>query len=133
MKKAIVVALMALTATTGMFAQGGPGRRGGGGADRTPPTAAEMVERRVARLTELLTLDAAQQAQAKTIFSEEQTAASALRDKIEAAHDALQAAVKGSASDSQIDQLAASVGTLQGQSLAVHSKAQAKLRGILNS
>jgi hypothetical protein len=129
MRNTMIVALMALTAATGMFAQG-PGR---GRGDRTPPTAAEMVERRVQMLTTLLTLDAAQQAQAKTIFTNENTDAAALRTKIETAQDALQAAVKGSASDSQIDQLAASVGTLHGQSLAVHSKAQAKFRNILNS
>jgi Spy/CpxP family protein refolding chaperone len=130
MKKTIGVAVMMLTAATGMFAQGTPG---GGRGDRTPPTAAEMLDRRIQMLTTLLTLDAAQQAQAKTIFSDENTAAAALRTKLETAQDALQAAVKGSASDSQLDQLAAAIGTLQGQSLAVHSKAQSKFRSILNS
>jgi hypothetical protein len=133
MKTMMVVALMGLTAATGMFAQPGPGRPGGGRGDRTPLTAAEMVERRVQMLTTLLTLDAAQQAQAKTIFTDENTASEAIRAKVDTAQDALQAAVKGSASDSQIDQLAAALGTLHGQSLAVHSKAQAKFRGILNS
>jgi Spy/CpxP family protein refolding chaperone len=130
MRKTIGVALMALTAATGMFAQGGPG---GGRGDRTPPTAAEMLDRRIQMLTTLLTLDAAQQAQARTIFTDENTAATAIRTKLDTAEDALQAAVKGSASDSQIDQLAASIGTLQGQSIAVHAKAQAKFRSILNA
>jgi len=129
MKKTIIVACMALMTVTGLFAQGAPGRRG----DRTPPTPAEMLERRVQMLTTLLTLDAAQQAQAKTIFTNEQTEAEAIRAKVEPAQDALQAAVKGSASDSQIDQLAASLGTLHGQSVAVHSKAQSKFRAILNA
>lgn len=129
MKKTIVVAAMALMTVTGLFAQGGPGRRG----DRTPPTAAEMIERRVEMLTTLLTLDAAQQAQAKTIFTNEQTEAEAIRAKVDTAQDALQAAIKGSSSDAQIDQLAASLGTLHGQSLAVHSKAQSKFRAILNA
>jgi Skp family chaperone for outer membrane proteins len=129
MKNTMGVALLAVTAATGLFAQPGPGGRG----DRTPPTAAEMVERRVEMLTARLTLDAAQQAQAKTIFSDENTAAAALRTKIEAAQDVLQDAVKGSASESQIDQLAATVGTLHGQMLATHAKAQAKFRAILNA
>ena len=138
MKNTMIVALMALTAATGMFAQGpgpgGPGGRGhGGGGDRTPPTAAEMVDRRVQMLTALLTLDANQQAQAKTIFTDENTASTALRTKMETAQDALQAAIKGGASDSQIDQLAASIGTLNGQGLAIHAKAQTKFRLILNA
>jgi Skp family chaperone for outer membrane proteins len=130
MKKTIVVAFMALMTVTGLVAQGGPGRRGG---DRTPPTAAEMIERRVQMLTTLLTLDASQQAQAKTIFANAQTEAEALRTKVDTAQDALQDAVKGAASDSQIDQLAASLGTLHGQSLAVQAKAQSKFRAILNA
>jgi Spy/CpxP family protein refolding chaperone len=128
----MIVALLAVTAATGAFAQD-PGGHGRGGGNRTPPTAAEMLDRRIQMLTTLLTLDANQQAQAKTIFTDENTAAAALRTKIDTAQDALQAAVKGSASDSQIDQLAASLGTLHGQSLAVHAKAQAKFRSILNS
>jgi Skp family chaperone for outer membrane proteins len=133
MNKRFGVAFLALTAATGMFAQPGPGTPGDRRGDRTPPTAAEMVERRVEMLTARLTLDAAQQAQAKTIFTDENTAATALRTKIEAAQDVLQDAVKGSASESQIDQLAATVGTLHGQMLAVHAKAQAKFRAILNA
>lgn len=126
----ILVAFLALTTATGVFAQPGPGGRRG---DRTPLTAAELVERRVQMLTTLLTLDAAQQAQAKTIFTDENTAATALREKAEAAQDAFQDAVKAGASDGQIDQLAAAVGAVHGQSIAVHGKAQTRFRAILNS
>jgi hypothetical protein len=92
-----------------------------------------MVDRRVNMLTTLLSLDAGQQAQAKTIFTDEATASLALRDKMREAHEALQSAAKSSASDGQIDALAAQVGTVHGQSLAIHAKAQSKLRAILNS
>jgi Spy/CpxP family protein refolding chaperone len=128
MRKTILVLMLAVTGVTGLFAQGGP--RGGNG---TPPTPEQMVERRVAMLTALLSLDSGQQAQAKTIFTDEATASQALRDKARDANDALQAAVKSSASDAQIEALAAQVGAVHGQSLAIHAKAQSKLRAILNS
>ena len=128
MRKTILAVMLAVTGVTGLFAQGGP--RGG---DRTPPTPEQMVERRVAMLTTLLSLDASQQAQAKTIFTDEATASQALRDKMSDAHEALQTAAKSSASDSQIDALAAQVGAVHGQSVAIHAKAQSKLRAILNS
>jgi len=129
MKKTIVTAILTLTAASAMFAQG-PGRPGRGG---TPPTPEQMVERRVQMLTTLLTLESSQQQQAKTIFTEEVTASQALRPTEEAAHDALQAAVQAGASDAQIDQLAAAVGLVQGQSIAIHSKAQAKFRLTLTA
>jgi hypothetical protein len=128
MRKMALVLMLALTGVSGLFAQGGP--RGGNG---TPPTPEQMVERRVAMLTTLLSLDASQQAQAKTIFTDEVTASQALRDKMRDAHEALQSAAKSSASDSQIDALATQAGAVHGQSLAIHAKSQAKLRAILNS
>ena len=129
MKKTFVAAILALTATAAMYAQG-PGRPDHGG---TPPTSEQMIERRVQRLTTLLTLDSSQQQQAKTIFTEEATAAEALRTTARTAHEALQTAVKSGAADAQIDQLAAQVGTVQGQALAVHAKAQTKFRLILTA
>lgn len=126
MRNVILTVLLAATGVTGLFAQGGP-RKG------TPPTPEQMVERRVAMLTALLSLDASQQAQAKTIFTDAATASQALRDKTGDAHEALQAAVKASASDAQIDALAAQVGTAQGQGIAIQAKAQSKFRAILNS
>ena len=128
MRKTILAAILAVTGVTGLLAQGGP--RSGNG---TPPTPEQMVERRVARVTTLLSLDASQQAQAKTIFTDEATASQALRDKVREAHEALQLATKSSASDDQLNALAAQVGAVHGQSLAVHAKAQSKLRAILNS
>jgi Spy/CpxP family protein refolding chaperone len=130
MRTTILAVMLAVTGVAGLFAQGGPGPRGERG---TPPTPEQMVERRVAMLTTLLSLDASQQAQAKTIFTDEVTASQALRDRMRDANEALQAATKSSASDSQIDALAAQVGAVHGQSIAIHAKSQSKLRAILNS
>ena len=121
-------AIAALSAIT-VFAQGmGPGS---GRPDRTPPTAEEMAERRVAFLTNYLTLTPSQVTQAKTIFADEQKAAEALRSPMEAAQTALQTAVKSNASDAQIEAAAAQVGTLHGQAAAIRGKAQAKFRALL--
>lgn len=130
MKKTILAAVLTLAAGSAVFAQG-PGT--GRGDRGTPPTPEQMVDRRVQMLTTLLTLDASQQAQAKTIFTDEVTASQALQDKVKTAHDALDTAVKGGASDAQIDQFAAQVGLVQGQATAIHAKAQAKFRLILTS
>jgi hypothetical protein len=129
MKKTILAAVATLAAGSALFAQGGFGQGRGG----TPPTPEQMVERRVQMLTNLLTLDASQQAQAKTIFTDEATASQALQEKAKAAHDALQTAVKSGAPDAQIDSLSAQVGVVQGQSTAIHAKAQTKFRLILNA
>jgi Spy/CpxP family protein refolding chaperone len=128
MRKAILATMLAVTGVSGLLAQGG-----GRSATRTPPTPEQMVERRITTLTTLLTLDADQQAQAKRIFANEATAAQGLRDKAREAQEALQAATKATASDSQIDALAAQVGSIHGQTLAIHAKAQSKFRAILNS
>lgn len=130
MKQTLAVMTLTLAAVSGVFAQGAgrPGNRGG-----TPPTVEQMVERRVQMLTNRLGLDSAQQQQAKTIVADEFNAAQALRDQSEAAQNALRDAVKASAPDAQIDQLAAQVGVLHGQGAAIHAKGQSKLRALLNS
>src|SRR5438067_1012883 len=64
------------------------------GTPPTPPTDEQIVARRVARLTTLLSLTAAQQTQATTIFTTEQTAVAALRTGLQTSHTALQAAIK---------------------------------------
>jgi Spy/CpxP family protein refolding chaperone len=130
MKKTILATVMALTVGSTLFAQG-PGRPDG--RRGTPPTAEEMVERRVEMLTDLLTLDSAQQQQATKIFTDEATASQALRQPTQTAHEALQTAVKSGAADAQIDQLSTQIGTLAGQNAAIHAKAQSKFRLILNS
>ena len=120
--KTILTAVITLAVGSAVFAQGQGAGRG------TPPTPEQMVERRVQMLTNLLTLDASQQAQAKTIFTDEVNAAQALQTNSKTAHDALQTAVKSGAADAQIDSLSAQVGVAQGQLTAIHAKAQTKFR-----
>jgi Spy/CpxP family protein refolding chaperone len=128
MRRKIAGLVFTVVAASTVFAQGaGRPERG------TPPSPEQMIERRVTMLTTLLSLDSSQQAQAKTIFTEAQSASEALRESSRAAHEALRTAVKSSASEEQIDQLAAAVGSAQAQSAAIHAKAQVKLRNILNS
>lgn len=99
----------------------------------TPPTAAEMIDHRVQRLTTQLDLTAAQQAQAKTIFTDEATASEAIRPNLSAARTALSNAVKTTGLDTDIEQAAAALGALQTQATVVQAKAQAKFRGILTT
>src|SRR5690242_3672010 len=60
----------------------------------SPPTLAQMVANRVARLAAILSLTAEQQTEATTIFTNEQTAVSNLFASMRAARTALKAAVK---------------------------------------
>jgi Spy/CpxP family protein refolding chaperone len=102
-----------------------------GTGNRTPPTQAQMIERRIERLTLLLTLTPSQQTQATAIFTEEVTAAAALRTPMQEAQTALKNAVDSRLPDAQIDAAAAQVGVLHGQMAAIHGKAQAKFLGVL--
>jgi Spy/CpxP family protein refolding chaperone len=105
------------------------GPRANGGA---PPDPATMVANRVARLTTLLSLTTAQASQATTIFTNAVTATAALQTTLATDRDSLKTAVKSNLT-STIDQLAASIGTLQGQSLGIQSKADAAFYAILTA
>src|SRR6267378_6804034 len=120
----LITLTTALAAT--MLAQR-PGPRGGGG---TPPDPATMAQHQVTRLTTLLSLTTAQAAQATTIFTNAATASSTVQTSLAADRDSLQTAVKGNAT-STIDQLASSIGVLQGQLVAIQSKANAAFYAIL--
>lgn len=111
-------------------AQPAPGQ---GRGNRTPPTPEQMLERRIEHLTALLTLTPSQQAQAKTIFTDESTAASGLRTQMEQAQANLKTAVDSRQSDAQIDAAAAQVGLFHGQLAGIRGKAQAKFLGILTA
>ena len=113
---------------TALMAQAGPDRAG-----RTPPSPEQMLEHRVQRLTTLLSLDTAQQQQARMIFSDERKAAQAQQESLRSTRQALQAAVQAASPDPQLDTLAAQVGVAEGQLLAIHAKAQVRLRLMLNA
>lgn len=117
-----------------LAAQPGHGPRGPRGEGTgTPPTAEQMIENRVARLTTLLTLTPSQVTTIKALYTAEQTATTALRTAMEAAHTALREAVNTNAPEPTIDRAAAQVGTVQGQIAAVHAKTQAKFLAALTA
>lgn len=121
MKKALTISLLNLAlASSIVFAQG----RG------TPPTAADLVQRRVTMLTERLSLTSAQAQQATTIFTASTTAAGALRESLKTAHDSLQEAIKVNDTAS-IDRIALAIGNLSAQQTATDAKADAAFYQIL--
>ncbi len=101
-------------------------------AQRTPPTPAEMAQREVARYTSLLSLTQAQQDQATAIFTAEATDEQGTRQSERTARQALETAVTNNDTAS-IQQQAASLGQLQGQSLASRSLAEAKFYATLTA
>jgi|SRR6185369_8340704 Spy/CpxP family protein refolding chaperone len=95
-----------------------------------PPSAAGMVQRRVGFLTKELTLTAAQQQQATTIFTNAATANMSVRDSLKTAHQSLTDAVKSNNS-AGIDQASSTIGSLTAQMTAADSKAEAAFYQIL--
>src|SRR4051794_5914521 len=112
MKRRIVLIFFA--AMLPLLAQGPRGGRGGGPGG---PGGGN-----VSFLSGYLGLSETQTTAAKVIFDAANTASTTLRGSLQSAHDALEAAVKAG-SDSQIDQLAAAVGVVQGQLEATRAKA----------
>lgn len=111
------------------FAQGpGMGRMGGG----NPPDAATRVQFRVEMLTKRLGLTDAQKTQATTIFTDAATAAETARANVSTLQDTLASAVKTNATGT-IDATAAQIGTINGQVLAIETKAEAAFYAILTT
>jgi Spy/CpxP family protein refolding chaperone len=96
----------------------------------TPPDPTTIVANQVGRLTSLLTLTTAQQAQATTIFTNSLNAITPLQTTIHTGQASLKTAVKGN-DTATIDQLAAEIGTAQGQILSIQNKADAAFYAIL--
>jgi Spy/CpxP family protein refolding chaperone len=90
-----------------------------------------MLERRLEMLATVLSLTEAQKAQAKTIFEAEQTALQTLQDQVRAANEALRDSVASNRTDTEIDTLAETVGSLHGRRLAIQTKAAAQFYRIL--
>ena len=121
-------ALLALSAVT-IFAQG-PGRnRQDLPQDTDPQTRIQM---RVARLAVLLGLSDEQKTKATAIFTEAYAAGENTRTAAETARTSLNAAVKANDA-AAIDRLSAQLGSLHGQSLAIHSKAEAAFYALLTA
>ena len=113
-----------------VFAQG-PRPQASGGSG-TPHDPSSMIQTRVNRLATLLGLTDAQKTQATTIFTNAFTASQSILTSLEAAHQSLSAAVTAN-STSTIDQVSGTIGTLEGQLLAINSKADATFYAILTS
>ena len=113
-------ALTSVCATL-MFAQG---QRG------SAPTTADMVSRQVERLTDLLTLTTAQQAQATSIFTAAQSAISPLQTSMQTARKALQDAIPKN-DLATITSQATQIGNLTAQLAVDQAKAEASLYALL--
>ena len=96
------------------------------------PDPATMVSHRVAWLTKLLTLTAAQQTQATAIFTTAVNTALPIKGNLTTAQQSMQAAVKSN-STATIAQLATTIGSLTGQLADVHNRAQAAFYAILTA
>ena len=98
----------------------------------TPPTPAQIVANRVARLTTLLTLSTTQQTQATMIFTTEQTALSGLVANMKSDKTALKTAVQANDTAS-ISAEATQIGNLTAQEVAARATADAQFYGMLTS
>jgi Spy/CpxP family protein refolding chaperone len=88
---------------------------------------------RTTALASMLSLNTAQQANAKAIFDEADATSKPLNEQFEQATDAMLSAQKSGASDSEIDQLARDMGSISGELLAIDAKAQSKVYKLLNA
>ncbi len=124
-KNAITISVLATIAGGVLLAQGpgfGRGFAGGQGAAQT------TTDFRLERWSQLLSLDAGQQQQAKTIIENASAAEQAVQPELIQARANLQAAVK---TGGDIDNLAASLGTLLGKMHAIQANAMAQFYRIL--
>ena len=118
-----------LLLTPAIFAQGQFGPRGAPG---TPPDPATMITNQVARLTALLDLTTAQATQATSILTAAQTSISALQTTLHTDQTSLQAAITSNTT-AAIDQMAAAIGTIEGQILDARSQAEAAFYASLTT
>ena len=108
------------------------GQHMGPRANGTPPDPTTMIQNKVARLTTLLTLTTAQQTQATTIFTNAFTSSQSVMTSLQTDQQSLSDAVKANNS-ATIDQVAGTIGTLQGQLAAINAKANAAFYAILTA
>ena len=138
MKKYItrIASIVALT-TVALLAQGprpenGMGGGGGGSTSTTPPDPATIVAHQVSFLTTLLTLTTGQATQATTIFTTALTSVTAIETQITTAQTALAAAIKSNTT-ATITTQAATIGTFEGQIVALNAKADAAFYLLLTA
>lgn len=95
-----------------------------------PPNPAQHAQRQVKFLTTMLSLNAAQQQQATTIFTDAASASASVRQNMRDARQNLDAAVKSN-NAAGIDQAAATIGQLTTQLTSIEAKARAAFYQVL--
>jgi Spy/CpxP family protein refolding chaperone len=119
MKKAAIALLLAcICSAPAIFAQG-PDSSGGNG-----------VQRRVAFLSDRLSLTSAQQTQITAILSSADANGSTSRASMKAAHDSLNAAVQAG-DPAAMEQAASTIGSLTAQSTLARAKSDAAIYKLL--
>ena len=93
---------------------------------RTPPDPAQMVQHHVDFLTRQLSLNAQQQQQATSIYTEEVNSMQSLHGQFRTVHQNLQAAVQKNDMGA-IEQASNTIGSLTSQMTLAHAKADAAL------
>ena len=127
MTRRFLVVPMMMTLAISAFAQGPHGR--GAGAPGGPSGPGRGLD----FLTGYLGLSDTQKQQAQTIFDAARTASETARGQLTSARDALRQAVKANQPETQLDQLAAAVGVIQGRLEAINAKASAKFYALLTT
>jgi Spy/CpxP family protein refolding chaperone len=95
-----------------------------------PPNPQMRIQHRVQFLTTMLSLTPDQQQKATAIFTGEESAGEAVRQQMQSAHQSLAAAIKSNDA-AGIDSAAGTIGSLTGQQIAAHAKANAAFYQIL--
>jgi hypothetical protein len=130
-------AAIAVLASGAILAQGplnhgrgsGPGDQGNN-ANANPPDVATVVAREVSFLTSLLTLTAAQQTQATTIFTTALNSINTQQTTITTARTALATAVKAN-DNTAISTQSTAIGNAEGQIVALQARADAAFYALL--
>ncbi len=119
--------LAVVMVSTGLMWAQGPGP-GPGPAGPRPPRSQPLEY-----LTLVLNLTDAQKEQARSTFDAAAETSRPLMEQLGPARQALHNAPKESRTDSQIDALAATVGSLEGQLAAIQTKAQVRFYNLLTT
>jgi Spy/CpxP family protein refolding chaperone len=125
LSKAIAVAALAAGL---VLAQRGPGHQGGQGG--TPPDPAQLIQMRVDRLAELLSLTDQQKTAVTKILTDAETSSQAARTDMKNNRTALDAAVKKSDANA-IQNASLAIGTATGQLTAIQGNADAAIYKLL--
>jgi len=91
-----------------------------------------MIQMKVDRLATLLSLTDAQKTEATTIFTNAYNSSQSIHTSLQTDQQTLSTAVKAN-DTAAIDQVSATIGTLQGQLAAINAKADAAFYAILTA